>query len=147
MPRLPPAARSAENEMLAVVDTNVWVSAFLTANGKPAQILGAFRRGRLLLAYSGPIESEYRDVLNRSKFQLQPDLVAEFLTQLRAEGRREDHIPPCSIELPDPDDGPFIFLARFLGCPLVTGNPKHVPREAGVEVLSPSDCLTRLAEG
>ncbi len=133
--------------MLAVVDTNVWVSAFLTPGGNPAQILAAFRAGRLFPAYSSDIEDEYLEVLSRPKFRLDAGLVAAFLRRIRAEGRLVQDIPPLSIALPDPDDAPFLALACHLMCPLVTGNPRHFPPVAGVDLLSPVDCLKRIAAG
>lgn len=45
--------------MLAVVDTNVWVSAFLTPSGTPGQLLQEVKQGRLMLVYSREIEAEY----------------------------------------------------------------------------------------
>lgn len=44
-----------------------------------------------------------------------------------------------------PGDAPFIALARAFGCPVVTGNARHFPPGAGVEVLTPGQCLERLA--
>jgi putative PIN family toxin of toxin-antitoxin system len=71
--------------MRLIVDTNVWVSAFLTPGGTPAQLLQEVERGRLMLVYSPQIEAEYREVLFRPKFNINPDFLAELL---RAAGRR-----------------------------------------------------------
>ncbi|MBI3525514.1 MAG: putative toxin-antitoxin system toxin component, PIN family [Betaproteobacteria bacterium] len=130
--------------MLAVVDTNVWVSAFITPGGTAAKLLEAVKRGRLALAYNSEIEAEYSDVLTRPKFDILPDLVAEFLDHLHAEGRRVDLVPPLAITLPDPDDAPFLALARHLGCPIITGNVRHFPAAAGVEVLTPGAWVARV---
>jgi putative PIN family toxin of toxin-antitoxin system len=130
--------------MLAVVDTNVWVSAFLTPGGSPGQLLAAFRNGMLIPAYSRAIEAEYREVLTRPKFGIDIHLLAEFFVLLRIEGRRDDTASAVEIDLPDPTDAPFIALARHLLCPIVTGNTRHFPPAAGVEVLSPAECLAKL---
>ena len=132
--------------MLAVVDTNVWVSAFITPGGTAAKLLEAVKLGRLALAYSSEIEAEYSDVLARPKFDITPELVAEFLDRLHAEGRRVDLVPPLAIALLDPDDAPFLALARHMGCPLVTGNTRHFPAEAGVEVLTPGAWVARVMQ-
>jgi uncharacterized protein len=134
--------------MLAVVDTNVWVSAFLTPGGTASKLLDAFEHGKLTLAYSGEVEAEYREVLSRPKFRIAPELVAEFLEKLRIEGRKANldvhavlHTPEA---LPDPNDAPCIALALFTGCPVVTGNARHFPPETGVEVLTLGECLGRI---
>lgn len=130
--------------MLAVVDTNVWVSAFLTPDGTASKLLDAVKRGRLIPVYSEAIEAEYREVLARQKFNFNPELVAEFLDRLHTAGRRETSVPPLPLALPDPDDAPFIALARYIGCPIITGNTRHFPPETGVEVLGPGACLERI---
>jgi putative PIN family toxin of toxin-antitoxin system len=130
--------------MLAVVDTNVWVSAFLTLGGTASKLLGNVKSRRLIRVYSEAVEAEYREVLARSKFKLNPALVAEFLDRLRAEGRRVPSVPPLMLSLPDPADAPFIALARHTGCPVVTGNVRHFPKHAGVKVLTPAACLAKL---
>lgn len=144
MPRLPPRGASDGNAMLAVVDTNVWVSAFLTPGGTASKLLDNVKSRRLILVYSEAVEAEYREVLARSKFNLNPALVAEFLDRLHAEGRRVTSVPPLMLSLPDPNDAPFIALARHAGCPIVTGNVRHFPKHAGVEVLTPRECLARI---
>lgn len=132
--------------MLAVVDTNVWVSAFLTPGGTAAKLLDAVKRGRLIPAFSGAIEAEYREVLSRRKFAIDPQVVAEFFERLLDSGRRVESAAPVPVPLPDPDDEPFIAVARQLGCPIVAGNARHFPAGAGagVEVVGPGEFLARL---
>lgn len=124
--------------MKAVVDTNVWVSAFLTPGGTAAKLLDAMYAGRLVPVFSAPTESEYRTVLTRAKFNIAPEVLAEFFKDLRVLGQYEDNIPPLDIDLPDPTDVPFIALARHAGCPVITGNVKHFPAEVGIVVLTPA---------
>jgi putative PIN family toxin of toxin-antitoxin system len=130
--------------MLAVVDTNVWVSAFLTPDGASAKLLDAVKRGQIVPAYSDAIESEYRDVLSRPRFRIGHELVAEFLERLHEAGHRVEGSLTVAFTLPDPDDAPFIALARHLNCPIVTGNARHFPSEAGVDVCSPAEFLARI---
>ena len=53
-----------------VVDTNVFVSALLSKNEDAAtvQVLNKLADENIVFLYSGAIETEYRDVLNRPKF-------------------------------------------------------------------------------
>ncbi|MBI4756023.1 MAG: putative toxin-antitoxin system toxin component, PIN family [Betaproteobacteria bacterium] len=125
--------------MLAVVDTNVWVSAFLTPRGNAARLLQAVRAGRVVVACSFDVVDEYREVLCRPKFKLGPEIVAEFLDRLHAEGLWAEPRAVLLPQLPDPDDLMFIALARHLSCPIITGNTKHFPPEAGVGVTTLSE--------
>ena len=131
--------------MLAVVDTNVWVSAFLTPGGTPGRLLIAVKRQELVLAYSEEIEAEYRHVLRRPQFHLDDVLVTEFMDRLQEEGQRISNPPAIAQNLPDPSDAPFIAAAMAAACPVVTGNAKHFPARLGIQVLSPAECLQRLS--
>lgn len=144
MPRSPLFARSGASAMRLVVDTNVWVSAFLTPGGIPARLLREVKHGRITLVYSQAIETEYREVLFRPKFHINPDLLAEFFARLAEEGLRISAPALPLASLPDPDDAPFIATALAAVCPIVTGNVRHFPAGCGVEILSPAQCLARL---
>jgi hypothetical protein len=51
---------------------------------------------------------------------------------------------PVTTRSAEPDDTPFIALAGFAACPIVTGNARHLPKATGVVVLSPAECLKRV---
>lgn len=51
----------------AVVDTNVWVSAFLTPQGFPARLIEAGRAGRFAVVTSLPLLEELLEVLRRPR--------------------------------------------------------------------------------
>lgn len=128
-----------------VIDTNVLVSAALSAGGTCDQILRAAVAGRLRLAWSAPILAEYREVLLRPKFALSPEVVASLLAVFSPEGQVT---PESAPPLPDSDDE--VFLAAALMTPdhvLVTGNTVHFPADrcAPVDVLSPAEALLRIA--
>ena len=55
--------------MIAVLDTNVLVSALWTPNGKAAYIVNQAIAGRLKLCHDYRILTEYREVLSRPKFK------------------------------------------------------------------------------
>lgn len=130
--------------MLAVVDTNVWVSAFLSPGGSPAKLLVEFKRRRLALVFCEEIVAEYHEVLHRPQFGLSTTLVNEFLDRVREEGLRIHTLPGIDVPLPDPDDAVFIAVAKAAHCPVITGNARHFPAGAGVEIMSPAECLERL---
>ena len=131
---------------LAVLDTNVIVSAAINANGAPAKlVMDWILDGQLQVVTSPPIVAEYREVVRREKFARYgfPPEWLEFMID------ESLHLPdPDSrrFPLPDPKDRPFLALAHKAGAWLITGNLKHYPRPArkGVTVLSPADYLTHL---
>ena len=122
----------------AVVDTNVWVSAFLTPGGTAAKLLDAVYAGRLMPVYSAPIEAEYKAVLTRAKFNIGAEVLAEFFSDLSLMGQFESSVPRLNLDLPDLTDAPFIALARYARCPVITGNTKHFPKATVVVVLTPA---------
>lgn len=127
-----------------VLDTNVVVSAALTAGGTCDRIMRAAIDNQIRLAWSSPILAEYRAVLSRPRFGLASGMVAALLA---AFGPRDRVTPTKVPSLPDRDDE--VFLATALATPdqiLVTGNAAHFPcdRCRPVTVLTPAEALRRL---
>jgi uncharacterized protein len=129
--------------MIIVLDTNVLVSGLLTPFGVCGEIVRMIPSGDLSLCVDARILSEYRDVLSRSRFKIDPDRVESVLEYIE---HGEDFFSPrpLAFSLPDPDDAPFleVAIASSAEC-LVTGNLKHFPanRRGGVRILSPSEFL------
>lgn len=133
--------------MRVVVDSNVLVSGLLSEAGPPGQIVSLLFQGDLEPVVSANILAEYRDVLSRAKF----DFDASERNQLL--GVMEDfgfivEPAPWPVELPDPDDEPFLAAAAAAAAPLITGNLRHFPKRVrrGVEVLSPRAFVDRLRD-
>jgi len=121
-----------------VIDTNVFVSAVITPFGYPAMTLAAVFNGDIELLFDDRIMAEYRDVLKRKKFGIEPHLVDEVLDYIVSVGT---HITAShlDIRLKDHSDLPFIEVAVAGGADaLVTGNTKHFPnRVDGTKIISP----------
>ena len=137
---------------LAVLDTNVVVSAGIKPGSAPARlVMDWVLEGQVQAVTSPWIVGEYREVARRAKFRRYgfPPLWLEFLIEESL--RLAD--PPFRLEpgadLPDPKDAPFLALAGMAGAWLVTGNLKPFPEEVrgGVTVISPVDYLARLEQG
>jgi len=127
-----------------VLDTNVLVSAFLSPDGAPAQVLALVLGGELDLMVDDRILDEYREVLARPRFRLDASDVAEVLRQLEADGERIA-AAPVERQLPDPDDQPFLEVALAgQADAIVTGNPEGPDYGHGTVVLSPRALLERL---
>ena len=135
--------------MKIVLDTNVLVSGILSPNGPPAAVLRTLLTERVTLCFDERIVSEYRDVLTRTRFWFERELVEELIEFIEAAGS-PTLAPPLAVTLPDPWDQMFIEVAvpshaEFL----VTGNRRHFPQTArsGVRVVSPREFLDVLLEG
>jgi len=129
--------------MMTVLDTNVIVSGILRPFSKAALILTSVADGTVQVAYDVRLLSEYRDVLNRPKFNLPKENVEAFLTQVEQEGFLVS-AKPLDIRLLDPDDEPFLEVAIAGKVEaLVTGNKRHFPKKeyAKVRMLSPAEFL------
>ncbi len=130
--------------MLAVIDTNVLVSASINREGVPGQLVAKIRTLELTPVVSAAIRDEYAEVLRRPRFNFPQDWVDDLLADMEALAL---HVRPASIatgNLPDPSDAPFIATALRAGCPIVTGNARHFPADCGVKILSPAQFLSRL---
>ena len=131
--------------MIIVLDTNVLVAGLLSPFGPPGRILDLVLSGELGLAYDDRILAEYRDVLARARFGFDRASVAELLAYIETE---EQHVTamPVNVELPDPDDLPFLEVSRAVQADaLVTGNTRHYPAASrhGVVVLTPAEFMER----
>ncbi len=127
--------------MRLVVDTNVLVSALLSPHGRPARILDWTLAGELTLLVDDRVLDEYRRVLQRTKFGFDP---RDLRTLLAALASLAEHVTavPLDLELPDPDDLPFLEIAACAQADaLVTGNARHFRPLQGrhrVAVVSPA---------
>jgi predicted nucleic acid-binding protein len=132
--------------MRLVVDTNVLVAGILSATGPPGWIVDALLAGEIEPALDAGIRAEYEDVLRRPELSLAPERVAAVLDVIDAFGL-EAVVPPWPEPVPDPDVAPFLAMAAWVGCPLVTGNMRHFPAKAreGVVVLPPRQLVERFA--
>jgi uncharacterized protein len=134
---------------LAVLDTNVVISAGIKPEGAPARLMMDWvLEGQVQVVTCPSVVSEYREVVRRATFFRYgfPPLWLEFLID------ESLHLPDPEVWPlvgPDPKDLPFLALAHAAGAWLVTGNLKHFPQalRGGVTVLSPAEYLAHLLEG
>lgn len=123
---------------LAVLDTNILVSALMRPAGPPGQVMAQVGQGRLIPVYSEAVMGECKAVLHRPRLRLEPDKVDAALDGIRLLGLRlfTTQLPPRpAAGLPDPGDWPFIACALATGCPVITGNLRHFPGGLGVRVM------------
>ena len=132
--------------MIVVLDTNVLVSSLLAPSGQAARLVRILLEGVVDAALDDRILDEYHEVLSRREFSFDPATVSAMLSDLTATA--EWVVPLASgIELPDPDDLPFLEVALATGAAgLVTGNKRHFPARLcrPVPVLSPTEFIQTL---
>jgi putative PIN family toxin of toxin-antitoxin system len=92
------------------------------------------------ICLSDAILEEYREVLTRKQFQLPPELVARFLSDLEQAGQKVTPQETLSVAR-DPDDNKFLECAVEAGASyVITGNRRHFPHRFGtVRVVTPRE--------
>ena len=127
-----------------VIDTNVFVSAFISPKGVSSEFVNALTDGKYSLVYNHQMLCEYLEVLSRKKFGLSRAEIDEFQDIIGFQEEVEGITFDC--ELPDEDDRVFIEAALATREKIiVTGNAKHYPKnlmkKLGITVVSPAEAL------
>ena len=119
-----------EKPILAVIDTNVIVSALLNHNGEsnPSIVLNDVLTGKITPIFNEEILSEYKDVLSRDKFPFKKDDIEDTLNLFLERGKKVDSLTHLEETFIDLDDVVFYEVAMSTeGTYLITGNLKHFP--------------------
>lgn len=136
--------------ILAVIDTNVLISALMTkhADAATARVLRAVAEQRIVPLYSDAVLREYDEVMRRPKFSFREEQIAAVLEIVRAFGVAvEAGKKPGGPEerLPHAADRIFyeiVMEKREDGAYLVTGNLKHFPDRW--YIVTPSEMMAIL---
>ena len=136
--------------MNIVLDTNVLVSGLLSPVGTPGRIVDLVTSLRVTVIFDDRVLAEYREVLARPKLRIGPAEAAAVLDLIEREGLLVS-APPLPIQLPAPDDLPFVEVAEAgAATALATGNARHFTPVQGkitVPVLAPADFLALWISG
>ena len=120
------------NNIYAVIDTNVLVSALLSSDGKsnPLIVLQSVLVGNIIPVFNEEILSEYEEVLSRDKLHLQKQDIDYVINHIRRSGLVVDRTKTIDEVFPDPKDIVFYEVALSKeSAYLVTGNIKHFPQK------------------
>lgn len=127
--------------ILAVVDTNVLVSALWTNNpmAPTKRVLDLLSTKEIVPLYNDEVIAEYQDVLNRPKFPFNSQEVEDLINFIVETGLDTTRTL-YEGEMPDEDDRVFYEISlteedSFM----VTGNMKHYPRVP--KVVTPAEFL------
>ena len=136
--------------MRAVIDTGVFVSAFIRRHGTIGDILRALRDGRFTIIYTTDMVVEIIDVLGRaefrSKYHIEPDDITALVNLIRLRGELVTptrKVTACR----DPKDDKFLeaALATQTDC-IVSGDADLLDLNSfeKIPVLRPAEFLARL---
>ena len=130
--------------MKVVIDTNVIVSGLLNPYGAPGEVIRMLVSGALEICYDARILSEYREVLNRSKFRFDKNDIEDVLKYIEHSG--------CSVaaglvEYKASDINDQMFLEAAVCCNaqyLITGNKADFPPHVkGLTIISPKGFMDK----
>ena len=130
----------------AVIDTNVFVSAFITHNQNAAtsKVVDSLFSGKIKPLYNAEILAEYEEVLSREHFHISESRRETLFAYIRKNGVRADRTNFNSLFI-DEDDRVFyeVMLSKDDSF-LVTGNLKHFPIDP--RVVTPAQMLEILED-
>ncbi len=133
------------NDIYAVIDTNVLVSALLPSQkiSNPTMVLQEVFRGRITPVYNEEILDEYKEVLSREKFHIHQVRIDTVINHIKNTGLKLDRTKSWEGVFPDPKDVVFyeVTLSKD-DAYLVTGNIKHFPKKPFV--VTPAEMVAIL---
>jgi len=118
------------SSIFAVIDTNVLVSALISTNPESPTIavLENVYSGAITPVFNNEILDEYREVLSRDKFHLDPLDIEEALSLFTLYGLNLERTEVNDVIIPDPKDVVFYEVKMSKDdAYLVTDNIKHFP--------------------
>lgn len=129
--------------MIAVIDTNVFISSFF--GGNPRKIIDLWKMEKLTLCLSKDILDEYIEVLGRIGLEGEDEL--EELLALFSKGFNitfTTKTPKINAVKADPDDNKFIECAAALKADVIITGDKAlgaVKAYQGIRILTPAQFL------
>lgn len=121
-----------KNNIYAVIDTNVIVSALLSHNIQSSTyiVFDAILNGKITPIYNEDILNEYLEVLSRDKFPFQKEDIDMVATLIMRSGLKLERTKDIDEIFPDTKDIVFYEVAMSKDdAYLVTDNIKHFPKK------------------
>ena len=120
-----------------VLDTNVVVSSNLRIDGISAAILDLAVRKKIRMYVSRTVMAEYKEVLNRPRFNLGPQRIARTLSVIRRVSALVKAGRTVVVSEDDPDNRLPECAQAARADYLITGNARHFQRDLKEPRLSP----------
>lgn len=134
--------------MKAVLDANLFVSAAIASQGKPAQVLDAWRANRFGLVIREDILEEVREVLCRPHIRKRHQWTQEEIDSFLAGLGELATITPGELEVnavtDDPDDNMYLACALEGEADYIVSGDQHVLKLGafeGVKIVTPAQFL------
>ena len=114
----------------AVIDTNQFVSAMISAHGPSAQLLEAWRRHQFILITAEEIIQEVHKVLHypriSRKYHLTSQDIDVFISLLEHEAIVLRHLPKLKVIKEDPDDDKILACAVCAEADYIISGDSHL---------------------
>jgi putative PIN family toxin of toxin-antitoxin system len=130
-----------------VIDTNVFISSFLSPKGTPRLIIDLWKTGQVTICLCAEILTEYLEVLARMGLAGEPEL-KELLELFKT--RQQIVFVVIDNDLhaveADPADDKFLECAQKSRAACIVSGDKHLKRLGefeGTPILSPAEFMTR----
>ena len=137
--------------MIVVLDTNVLISALLSTDGPPAQILELWKTGEFEVATSGPLLEELKRALGyervRKYLEMTPREINTFIDGWSAAAICVDPEMELDVVEDDPDDNRVLECAVASGANYIVSGDDHLldlEEYQGIEVLPPAGFIVLL---
>ena len=135
--------------MRIVLDTNIFVSALVSGEGPPGQVLAAIRRERITLVTSTFQIEELRSVLARDRLKphIRTEEADDLLYHLEAVGMVISELPDIALS-PDPNDNPIPATAVAGEAELIVSGDKGeilaLGQVEGIPIVTAREAAARL---
>ena len=125
----------------AVIDTNVFVSAYMTHNLESAtsKVVRSLFDGKITLLYNEEIITEYQEVMSRPHLRISLNERVELLDFIRQKGSLTERTKFDELFIDEEDRVFYEVSLSEEDSFLVTGNLKHFP--ADPRVVTPAQML------
>lgn len=135
--------------MRVVLDTNVLISAFISAKGAPAQVFDLWQEGLLEIVTSQEALDEIQRVLTypriRGRLRFSDEQVQQYLLLLREYAVYLEDLTIPAVIAADPDDDVFLALALSSNAQYIVsgdGHPVDVGVYQDIAIVNPAAFLT-----
>lgn len=135
--------------MRIVLDSNIFVSALISGEGFPGQLLAAVKREGITLVTSKFQIDELRAVFARERLRpyILPSEADELLYHIEAVGMVVAHLPEVNVS-PDPKDNPILATAIAGQADLLVSGDKGdvlaLGDIEGIPIVTASEAIGRL---
>ena len=136
--------------MKVVIDTNVFISSFLSPKGTPRLIIDLWKTGQVTICLCAEILTEYLEVLARMGLSGEPEL-KELLDLFRTRQQIDFVVIDNDLHIieADPADDKFLECALKSRAACIVSGDKHLKGLVEIEgtpILSPAEFMIRWRE-